>query len=386
MADDGAGYSMEQKMTSEIKRVSGTGSVGISSIDTELTRLWENEAVSQTGTNSVPSMRVCTASLIVFAPCNDLHETITKTIELIAGEHPLRVICLYVNEDSDEASVHITGFCKLIDGGGMHICCEQITITAGTHQISDLTSAAAELISPGLPVYLWWMCNSYIGSEAYEILVSLADKVMFDSEIESPSSNMISVIADQINAHNGITIHDINWHRITNWREALARIFDLQQYNRYLSEIQKVEIHYRKDDLNGIYHPIYLTGWLQSRLGWHVHKQIANSNDIIQIDMLNQTGSEITIALHPDITDISSESHIRWLSVSCGDGTIIKLESIQNTRKLSVEITDTDNRRSLIEYSSEFLSIEEIVSIELKDLVEDTIFRDALLSAIEILS
>lgn len=386
MAEDGVEYSMEQKMASEIKKISGTHSVDIPLIDAELRHLWEDEASDQLGANSVPSTRVCTATLIVFAACNDLHITIYKTIESITADHALRVICLFADKDAKEASADITGFCRLIDDGKMHICCEQITITAGINDIAELASAAAELITPGLPVFLWWMCNSRIGSDSYEDLVSLADKVIFDSAIPAASDNAFRDMTSQMDLHKNISFQDLNWHRITNWREALARLFDQQQYNPYLSEIKNIEIHYPQNDTNGAYHSAYLAGWFQSRMGWRIQKSGMGNDGIRRIDMAKNAEAAVSIILNPDISDSQFTGNIGWLDMTCEDGTRIQLKYMPDAGTILSDTVHSDGRRSVYEYLFESLLIEEMISIELRKLAEDMIFCEALQSAKEMLA
>lgn len=369
-------------MVSEIRKVTGTSSAGISSIDTELRRLWENEAFIGAGSDSVSSTRVCTANLIIFASCADLLETAVKAVESIAGENPLRVICLLTDDNANETSVDITGFCRLIDGGGVRICCEQITITGNSNSSSELASSAAELVSPGLPVFLWWMCGAYTGIEAYEILVSLADKVLLDSSILAPSDNALSVISQLMNAHKGVSFSDINWHRITHWRETLARFFDEPVYNPCLFKITRVEIHSQKDK-NGIYHSAYLAGWLQSRLGWRIQKTSIQTDKVRQLDMLNTDGSPISVIIYHTNANPQQNDGITSIHITCDNDLQFQFNFTQDDNDISITVSDTDNKVESLQYKIELHTIEEIISFELQTLTEDPVFKESLNAAIK---
>jgi glucose-6-phosphate dehydrogenase assembly protein OpcA len=64
---------------------------------------------------------------------------------------------------------------------------------------------------------------------------------------------------------------DLNWSRITPWRELIAQCFDSPDRRPYLDRLSEVRIEYEQDSARLVTQraqALLLTGWLASRLGW----------------------------------------------------------------------------------------------------------------------
>jgi glucose-6-phosphate dehydrogenase assembly protein OpcA len=65
-------------------------------------------------------------------------------------------------------------------------------------------------------------------------------------------------------------VSDLNWSRLTHWRDMVAQFFDAPPARHYLDRLDRVEVEVasrrgRKTDLT---EGLLLAGWLASRLGW----------------------------------------------------------------------------------------------------------------------
>jgi len=64
-------------------------------------------------------------------------------------------------------------------------------------------------------------------------------------------------------------MRDLNWSRLTAWRDLIAQFFDAAAMRDYLSEIVEVDItRYLSAPGSIPSRTLLLTGWLASRLGW----------------------------------------------------------------------------------------------------------------------
>jgi len=77
----------------------------------------------------------------------------------------------------------------------------------------------------------------------------------------------------------GIAIRDLNWARITAWRDLIAQFFDSSATGHYVHEISEVDITRNLAAPGSIpTRTLLLTGWLVSSLGWQ-RKSAERSGD-----------------------------------------------------------------------------------------------------------
>ena len=73
---------------------------------------------------------------------------------------------------------------------------------------------------------------------------------------------------------------DLNWARLTPWRELLARFFDVPEWRPFLDAISGVRAGFAVDMDGREIHPsqaLLLIGWLAARLGWRAAEHLAPS-------------------------------------------------------------------------------------------------------------
>ncbi|GAG09752.1 unnamed protein product, partial [marine sediment metagenome] len=69
---------------------------------------------------------------------------------------------------------------------------------------------------------------------------------------------------------DGVAVSDLNWSRLTHWRELVAQFFDAPPGRHYLDKLDRVEVEIasRQGREPDITEGLLLVGWLASRLGW----------------------------------------------------------------------------------------------------------------------
>src|SRR2546428_594804 len=106
----------------------------------------------------------------------------------------------------------------------------------------------------------------------FEALPSLADRLIFDSADFARPDQVLPAIArvsEQARGRFGIT--DLNWTRLTPWREIVSTFFDVPAYRPFLDVITGVRVGFAVDMDGRDIHPsqaLLFVGWLASRLGW----------------------------------------------------------------------------------------------------------------------
>lgn len=241
---------MAAQQTSEWKPVK------VSEIHEGLTTLWR-EAGGESAT------RVCTTNLVIFPDDKSRLDEAIEASRVASEEHPLRATIVLTEPGTEEAETQgrVSGYCRLSDSGDIHICCEQIVLTAKGKAIEHLPASVAGLFVPDLPVILWWMGKPPFGDETMERLLTIADRLIVDSREFSDLGAWASV-ADK---HPEIGLGDLNWIRLTQWRELTAEIFDDIRFLPYLRQIGSLDVSYVTDGQCNASQAALFAGWFRSR-------------------------------------------------------------------------------------------------------------------------
>jgi glucose-6-phosphate dehydrogenase assembly protein OpcA len=195
------------------------------------------------------TVRAITLTLVILAPDRDRREQAVAMLSEVGGSHPLRALVLTPDRDGPRAAVSLACW----TGGDREVCSEQVVIEADA---KALPSAAASLLAPDLPVFLWWQG----GGDGDGLLRRLA----------GPAVRLIMDGAecglDAVRAARalGPAVSDLEWGRLQPWREALAGMFDGEDDREALRRASLLEVDGRESQAR------LLAGWLRSRLGLHI--------------------------------------------------------------------------------------------------------------------
>ena len=182
-------------------------------------------------------------------------------------EHPSRGIVLAVSEKADkDVEARVLAQCWKPFGKAQQICCEQIEITAAPASWPNIGPTVVGIIPADLPVVLWCRHSAALKSSAsgeqkagLEAVMNLASKVIVDSHDEDPSS-AFGMLAEW--RARGRVVADLEWTRLTRWREPIAHMFDNPARENKLSNFDAVEIAYTGDKPSPSV--LYMAGWLSA--------------------------------------------------------------------------------------------------------------------------
>jgi glucose-6-phosphate dehydrogenase assembly protein OpcA len=189
----------------------------------------------------------------------------------LAERHPSRTIVLVPEpdrEDGLEAQVDVEVFPS---GEERQICAETIRIRLGGGRASAPASVVQPLFLPDLPVFLRWRGVPTFGSDAFESLVDVVDRLIVDST-EWP--DLPGAYGQLVGIFDRVVVSDIAWARTSRWRRQLASLWP---------DIDKVE---RIRVTGTAAQAELLAGWLRSRLDRPVeleHKR-ADQLEAVEID------------------------------------------------------------------------------------------------------
>jgi glucose-6-phosphate dehydrogenase assembly protein OpcA len=127
-----------------------------------------------------------------------------------------------------------------------------------------------------LPIFLWWRASDFSPPPYFDEILRVTQHVIVDTARFSPGATHLQDLAAWLHKSSGrIQLTDLNWSRITPWRQLIAQCFDSPDRRPYLDRLSEVRIEYEQDSARLITQRaqgLLLAGWLASRLGWEFLK------------------------------------------------------------------------------------------------------------------
>jgi glucose-6-phosphate dehydrogenase assembly protein OpcA len=248
----------------------------------ELALLWKISADNmRMGQNT--NVRTSVLNLIISAPDIESAQRASKVLRDLSSMHLARVTILILDSSEDTAtsvSTWITIRCFSVISDLMRHCFEQTTLLATGRAVRSIGNIVQPLLKAELPVYLWWLGDPPSDESVFGALVALSERVIVDSTSFFNPEQDIYTLASLLRASPGCALSDLNWSRLTPWRQLIAQFFDMADYLPYLAGVYSIEIAHAAAPIatqmrteSGDVSPnparaLLLAGWLKARLGW----------------------------------------------------------------------------------------------------------------------
>jgi len=255
--------------------------VRIEQVEDELSHLWRMSSDNVRTSQNI-NVRTSVLNLVVCAPDVESAQRASALIRDLSSTHIARVTILILDSSlPDMVATWITTRSFPVISDVTRHTFEQITLMANGSAVRAIANIAQPLIKPDLPVYLWWLNDPPQDAALFDALSKLSNRFIVDSSgFMSPEASILTLSTlVQTIPESGLS--DLNWGRITLWRELVAQFFDIAEYRPYLSGISSVEIEHAAEPFatqtrteQGDVSPnaacaLLLAGWLKTRLGWH---------------------------------------------------------------------------------------------------------------------
>ena len=132
-------------------------------------------------------------------------------------------------------------------------------------------------------------------------------------------------------------LSDLNWGRLTSWRELVAAVWDVADYRDSLARIEKVVIEYDPPDRSHEQiapKALLALGWVASRLGWEVEGEGAKVVENRAHFLLKDRGREIEAVLAATDDVAGRDGWLTSLTISTAAGDEFFVELLQGERRL----------------------------------------------------
>lgn len=329
-ADEGAGVAGEG-LDAVVFTLGSSRKVRMRDSEAELTRLWETAGDEARAHGSGGIMRLRELNLVIYAAGEETADLVSNVIPRLTQRHPARAIVLLELPDTGPGSAAgvgseagaappattaggasnepptpepaldawVTAACYLTRDGGRHVCWEQVTVPARGEAARHLHAAAMSLLVPDLPTVFWWPGEPDFESRTFRRLGEVSDTVIIDSAgFRDPVSALGSVARVAYDGSRNFGLADLNWSRLTPWRDMTAEFFDDPVRLAWLARIQRVEVTFGAEDAGaGEDHHVgspagralLFVGWLAARLGWAAAGEWEEEGDGVEMRLRPRT-------------------------------------------------------------------------------------------------
>lgn len=232
-----------------------------------LGKLWTALAQEEKEQGKPTVLRACAMTLIVATDEPDEGFFASQIISELMREHPSRGVVLVVSSHADEEpQARVLAQCWKPFGKAQQICCEQIEVKARPESWPKVGPILLGLVAADLPSVFWirhqGAFTDLYSSEHMKGLASvmeLSAKTIIDSANTAPAAAFERIVEWRKQGH---VIADLEWARITPWREPLGHVFDNEARTNPFSKFHTIEVSHAGDQPPTSAY--YAAGWLSA--------------------------------------------------------------------------------------------------------------------------
>lgn len=279
----------------------GASATSIDELERELARL-RRAAVAHAKERGRTLARASVLNLVVYSEREVHARRAARTVGDLALRHPSRAVILLADRGREGVVASVELRCHVPQGDGAQpVLYEQIFARVRGDFDERVASVVIPLLVPDLPVFLWWTGTPPSDARHVDDLVGLADRLIVDSADFARADRTLPEVAALSRLSVGIT--DLNWARLTRWRELVAQFFDVPAWRPFLEGITGIRVGFAVDMDGRDIHPsqaLLLLGWLASRLGWQPVEALAPAEaGGLLFRMKRADGAPVMVRLRP---------------------------------------------------------------------------------------
>lgn len=259
----------------QVPRIPWAGKqVSIQQVEDQLAHFWRMSADNVRSSQNV-NVRTSVLNLVICVPTIEAAQQASTLVRDLSSTHVARVLLLILDKNAPDMVATwatIRSF-PVISDLTRHSF-EQVTVMLQGSAVYSLTNIVSPLLKPDLPVYLWWLQDPPDEQRLFESLATLSDRLIVDSASFTKPEASIRALSSLVHLSTNSAISDLNWGRLTRWRELVAQFFDSSEYTPYLSGLNSIDIEHSMspdtDTTPNATSALLLAAWLKTRLGWGV--------------------------------------------------------------------------------------------------------------------
>ncbi|HLF84757.1 MAG TPA: glucose-6-phosphate dehydrogenase assembly protein OpcA [Blastocatellia bacterium] len=377
-------------MSTSNEHLPGAPTINVDAIERQLTALWQQASQDEEHGGVT---RASMFNLLVYVPGRARAGKLDSMLTDITAARPCRAILIVADGEAPEETLtaEVTSRCTLPSDSSKQVCCEQVTITAGSAQADEVPSAVAPLLLSDLPVYLWWHAVPRLADKAlFRRLVDLSDRVVIDSaHFRDPEADLGSLAVVLTETPRWTALSDLNWARLTAWRALLAGFYDIADYRPLLNQLKQVTIRYAPPAADSAVIPtraLLLAGWLASRLRWTAQPGTARRTPESASLEFSVDGRSFGLEFAHTRREIEPE-HLALVTLEseANQSVSFTVRRSADAQRIETSVTRGEEKGVQRVLSYEGLSETELIGKELEILGHDRVYEQAVLAAGEMI-
>jgi glucose-6-phosphate dehydrogenase assembly protein OpcA len=270
------------------------------------------------------------------------------------------------------------------------VCGEQVTIEASGAAVETAASALEHLVVPDVPVFLWWKDIPHGEDKLFNRLVELSDRVVIDSVVFDHPHEDMQHLARIIGTHRQYLLaSDLNWGRLTSWRNLVASFWDVADYRTHLDAIDDVLIEYDPPDAAPdeiAAQALLLIGWMAAELKWQPAGEFAREGKSARWVLQAGEGRKINVEFRAAVDRKGCDGLIATLTLKTAATNaefFVGVNESWTKLETSAKIGDARSVGRVVTYEAK--SEGERLSRELSMLSRDEVYERAVASAARLL-
>lgn len=372
--------------------VSTTKGIDVGKIEKELAAMWKPAAEDEGSNAGSGVTRACALNLIVYATVTDDRENIDDMLNAVCENHPGRTLVLMADREASEPQLeaYVSTRCRLLGGNRKQVCGEQVTIEAAGTAVDTVASAIEPLLEPDVPVFLWWKDIPHYEDKLFSRMTAMSDRIVIDSScFDSPHADLLRLAQIIRERPQFMSASDLNWGRLTSWRNLIASFWDVPDYRPYLDKIERIVVEYDAPDVAPeeiAPKALLAIGWLASRLGWSIEAKSESEKKSSASFQLRADGRSINVLMSATEREGYADGMLVSLTLSTADASAEFRVAFSDDRKR----LETEARLEGARTVGRVLSYEQKtegqrLSRELSLLKRDVIYEQALAVAAQLI-
>lgn len=320
----------------------------------QLKTLWEKVTFAEANSDQPqPVVKATVGSFVVVLESQDSCAEVQQVVAKVAASYPARTIILIPNPALTAGEVQtVASISCAATGQNQSVCSERVDMYAAPAMVQWLYQTILALLIEDLPRTVWWEKMTFAGSPLYEHLVESFDRIIIDSRYATEDRRALESIVQALSDPDHPAISDLNWGRITPWREITAQAFEIPDGPQLLESVCEVHVTYIKpaEPLAPAAALLYI-GWLAARLKWTaVSCTLTHDPECIAVlEWNNAAGAPVRTFVHC----ISREGHehhlsqvlIRTCAPHAGEVLMVRSEDMRSAEmRIALESTTTISR------------------------------------------
>ncbi len=271
--------------------------VELPAIEVELERL-VGEAIADSEVHRVFGRAL---TLVVYCEDSEESEEVDRLIGRIITRSSARAIMIRAEPHAPQPELHayIRAHC-VIREDNTEQCAEQIAFHVRDDALQELPAAVLRLRLRDLPLVVWWRSQPEPDNPLFVEMLQVADQIILDSAVfTAPIKNLGQLVSELRRESERLPFGDLNWARLTPWRELVAQFFDVPEHLTYLTQLNEIVLEYSAGEGGNPAQALLLTMWLATMLDWQVVSgSWERKGKDRALRLRNQEGHEIRVEIH----------------------------------------------------------------------------------------